>query len=463
MAKNKNNQTIWGTRIKDNTSNLFQRVGSSLNVDKRLYKEDINGSIAHVEMLFRQKIISFKIKNKIIFGLNKVEREISNQKFEFNKKYEDIHMNIEKRLFEIIGEEAGYIHTGRSRNDQIITDFKIWIKSSSKKIEKHLNKIINSTLKLAEKNIYTIMPGFTHLKNAQAISFAHYLMAYVEIFNRDKKRFNNNLDSLNENPLGVAALTGTSFNIDRNYTTKKLGFKKPTNNSIDTVSDRDFVLDFLYSVSVCSMHISRIAEELIIWNSEAFSLLNLSDKIVTGSSIMPQKKNPDVLEFLRGQSGNSYGNLFAMLTILKGLPLSYFKDLQDDKEIVFKSNDNLIDSLKILDEILKNISPNKKKMLELANSGYITATDLADYLVKNYSITFRRAYQKTAEIVNFAEKKRKRLDELTLEELKTIEPKLTSEVLKVFDLRISVNSKKSYGGTSFDNIKKMIKKYKKKK
>ena len=463
MAKNKNNQTIWGTRIKDNTSNLFQRVGSSLNVDKRLYKEDINGSIAHVEMLFRQKIISFKIKNKIIFGLNKVEREISNQKFEFNKKYEDIHMNIEKRLFEIIGEEAGYIHTGRSRNDQIITDFKIWIKSSSKKIEKHLNKIINSTLKLAEKNIYTIMPGFTHLKNAQAISFAHYLMAYVEIFNRDKKRFNNNLDSLNENPLGVAALTGTSFNIDRNYTTKKLGFKKPTNNSIDTVSDRDFVLDFLYSVSVCSMHISRIAEELIIWNSEAFSLLNLSDKIVTGSSIMPQKKNPDVLEFLRGQSGNSYGNLFAMLTILKGLPLSYFKDLQDDKEIVFKSNDNLIDSLKILDEILKNISPNKKKMLELANSGYITETDLADYLVKNYSITFRRAYQKTAEIVNFAEKKRKRLDELTLEELKTIEPKLTSEVLKVFDLRISVNSKKSYGGTSFDNIKKMIKKYKKQK
>ena len=460
MAKNKNNQTIWGTRIKNNTSNLFQRVGSSLNVDKRLYKEDINGSIAHVEMLFRQKIISFKIKNKIIFGLNKVEREISNQKFEFNKKYEDIHMNIEKRLFEIIGEEAGYIHTGRSRNDQIITDFKIWIKSSSKKIEKHLNKIINSTLKLAEKNIYTIMPGFTHLKNAQAISFAHYLMAYVEIFNRDKKRFNNNLDSLNENPLGVAALTGTSFNIDRNYTTKKLGFKKPTNNSIDTVSDRDFVLDFLYSVSVCSMHISRIAEELIIWNSEAFSLLNLSDKIVTGSSIMPQKKNPDVLEFLRGQSGNSYGNLFAMLTILKGLPLSYFKDLQDDKEIVFKSHDMLIDCLKIFDEILNNISPNKKRMLQLAESGYINATDLADYLVKNHSMSFRKAYQKTAAIVNLAEKKRKKLNELSIDELKKIEPKLTSDVLKVFDLKNSVNSKKSYGGTSFENIKKMIMKYK---
>ena len=307
------------------------------------------------------------------------------------------------------------------------------------------------------------MPGFTHLKNAQAISFAHYLMAYVEMFNRDQKRFVSNLDSLDENPLGVAALTGTSFNIDRNYTTKKLGFKRPTNNSIDTVADRDFVLDFLYGVSVCSMHISRIAEELIIWNSEGFNLINLSDKIVTGSSIMPQKKNPDLLEYLRGKSGNTYGNLFSMLTILKSLPLSYFKDLQDDKEIVFKSNDILLDCLKIFDEILKNLSPNKKKMLELASSGYITATDLADYLVKNNSMSFRKAYLKTAAIVNIAEKKKKKLDELTLEELKKIEPKLTSDVLKVFDLKNSVNSKKSFGGTSFANIKKMIIKYKNRK
>jgi argininosuccinate lyase len=323
--------------------------------------------------------------------------------------------------------------------------------------------VVLSILKLAEKNIYTIMPGFTHFKNAQAISFAHYLLAYVEMFNRDKKRFLNNLDNLYENPLGVAALTGTSFNIDRNYTTKKLGFKRPTNNSVDTVSDRDFVLDFLYSVSVCSMHISRIAEELIIWNSDAFNLIKLSDKVVTGSSIMPQKKNPDLLEYLRGKSGSSYGNLFAMLTILKGLPLSYFKDLQDDKEIIFKSNDTLMDCLKIFDEILKNFSPNKKRMLELANNGYITATDLADYLVKNYSMSFRKAYQKTAAVVNFAEKKKKKLDELSLEELKKIEPKLTNDVLKVFDLKNSVNSKKSYGGTSFDNIKKMIIKYKKSK
>ena len=463
MSKNKNNQAIWGNRIKKNTSSIFQKVGNSIDVDKRLYKEDIIGSIAHVEMLFKQKIITFKIKNKIVYGLNKIKKEITNKKFEFNKKYEDIHINIEKRLFEIIGEDAGFIHTARSRNDQVITDLKIWMKSSTKEINILLDTIIKSVIKAAEKNIYTLMPGFTHLKNAQPVSFGHYLMAYVEMFKRDQKRFINNLDSLNENPLGVAALTGTSFNIDRNYTTKKLGFTKPTNNSIDTISDRDFVLDFLYSISVCAMHISRIAEELIIWNSDAFKLINLSDKVVTGSSIMPQKKNPDLLEFLRGKSGIIYGNLFSMLTVLKSLPLSYYKDLQDDKEIVFKSNDTLQNCLKILDEILKNFTPNKKQMIELANSGYLTATDLADYLVKNHSMPFRKAYKVTANIVNFAEKKKKNLDQLTLAELKKIEPKLSNDVLKVFDLKNSVNSKKSYGGTSFDNIKKMILKYKRKK
>ena len=461
MTKNKNNETIWGSRIKNKTSPLFQKVGNSIDIDKRLYKEDIAVSIAHVEMLFKQKIISFKIKNKIIYGLNKIDKEILSKKFEFSKKYEDIHINIEKRLFEIIGEEAGYVHTARSRNDQVITDFKIWIKSANHKISAMLNNVINNSINLAEKNVETIMPGFTHLKNAQAVSFAHYLMAYVEMFKRDKDRFKSNLYGLNENPLGVAALTGTSFNVDRNYTTKKLGFERPTNNSIDTVADRDFVLDFLYSVSVCSLHLSRIAEELIIWNSDGFNLINLSDKIVTGSSIMPQKKNPDLLEYLRGKSGTTFGNLFSMFTILKGLPLSYFKDLQDDKEIVFKSYDVLFQSLKIFNEILKNVSPNKKKMLELAYSGYITATDLADYLVKNNSMSFRKAYQKTALLVNLAEKKKKKLNELSLEDLKKIESTLTNDVLKVFDLKNSVNSKKSYGGTSFDNIKKMIRKYKK--
>ncbi len=461
MTKNKNNHAIWSTRIKKKTSGIFLKVGSSIDVDKKLYKEDIRGSIAHVEMLFRQKIISFQIKNKIIYGLKKIEKEISKNKFEFDTKYEDIHMNIEKRLFKIIGDEAGYMHTARSRNDQVITDFKIWIKSATKEIDSNLIKIIKTTLKIAEKNIETVMPGLTHLKNAQPVSLGHYLMAYVEMFSRDKKRFNNNLESLNENPLGVSALSGTSFNIDRNYTTKKLGFKKPTNNSIDTVSDRDFVLDYLYSCSVCSMHISRIAEELIIWCSDGFSLIKLNDKVVTGSSIMPQKKNPDLMEYLRGKTGSVYGNLFSMLTILKGLPLSYFKDLQDDKEIVFKTHETLINNIKILDEILNNMTPNKKKMLNLANMGFITATDLADYLVKNHAMSFRNAYQKTAAIVNYAEKNKKKLQDLNLEELKKIVPKLTKDVLQIFDLKYSINSKKSYGGTAFDNIKKMILKYKK--
>ena len=461
MSQNKNNKTVWSTRITKDTSSIFQKVGSSLSVDKRLFKEDIAGSIAHVEMLFKQKIITFKIKNKTIWGLNKIRNEIIKKKFIFNPKHEDIHMSIEKRLFEIIGDDAGFIHTARSRNDQVITDFKIWLRNSTNEIINLLNSSIKIIVKNAEKNIETIMPGFTHLKNAQPISFAHYLLAYVEMFKRDKQRFKNNIENLLENPLGVAALAGTTFNIDRNYTTKKLKFSHPTNNSIDTISDRDFVTDFLYATSVCSVHISRFAEEFIIWNSDAFGLIKLNDRIVTGSSIMPQKKNPDQLEFLRGKTGNAFGNLFAMLTILKGLPLSYFKDLQDDKELVFKSFDQIKYSILIFNDILKNFSVDKKRMFELANKGYTTATDLADYIVIELKVPFRKAYQITAKIVNYAEVKKKRFDELSIKEIKKIEPKLNEEVLKIFDLKNSIKSKKSYGGTSFENIKKMINKYKK--
>ena len=461
MIKNKYNQAVWSKRIKKKPSLLFQEIGSSIDVDKRLFKEDIMGSLAHVEMLSKQKIITPKIKKIISKGLKKIEKEILQKKFFFNKKHEDIHMNIEKRLFQLIGDDAGFVHTARSRNDQVITDFKLWTKSSTKRIDKKLNELIKTILKVAKNNVQTIMPGFTHLKNAQPVSLAHYLLAYVEMFQRDKKRFFNNLENLNENPLGVAALSGTSFNIDRFYTTRKLGFKKPTNNSIDTVSDRDFVLDFLYTVSVCSLHISRIAEELIIWNSDGFNLIKLSDKVVTGSSIMPQKKNPDPLEYLRGKAGGTFGNLFSMLTILKGLPLSYFKDLQDDKEIAFRSFDILDNCISILNEVLNNFKPNKSEMLKLANKGFVTATDFADYLVKYHKKSFRKAYQITANIVNYAEEKKIKLNELSLKDLQKIEPELKSNVLNIFDLKNSINSKKSFGGTSFNNIKKMIVKYKK--
>ena len=461
MTKNKNNQPIWSSRIKKNSNNLFKKVGGSLDIDKRLFNEDISASIVHTEMLFKQKIINFKIKNKIVWGLNRIKNEIIKKKFPFDKNLEDIHMNIEKRLFDLIGEDAGFIHTARSRNDQVITDFKIWLKKSTYEITKTLDGLISTILKVADKNIKTVMPGFTHLKNAQPISFAHYMMAYVEMFKRDKKRFKNNLDALNENPLGVAALSGTSFNIDRNFTTKKLNFSKPTDNSIDTVSDRDFVLDFLYACSACSIHISRIAEEFIIWNSDAYNLIHLNDKIVTGSSIMPQKKNPDPLEYLRGKTGSSFGNLFSMLTILKGLPLSYFKDLQDDKELVFKSYDQLKISLSLLNDIFKNFSVNKKEMLSLANKGYLTATDLADYMVRELNYPFRKSYLQTAKIINFAERNGKSLNDLTINEINKVEPKLKSDVLKIFDLNYSINSKTSHGGTSFGNIKKMIRRYKK--
>ena len=461
MAKNKNNQTVWGTRIKKNRYSIYEKVGNSLEVDKRLFKEDIACSIAHVEMLYKQKIITFKVKNKIIFGLNRIKNHIIKKKFLFDGKDEDIHMFIENKLFEIIGEDAGYVHTARSRNDQVITDLKIWLRIKTEEIINLINNSIKIILKNANKNIYTIMPGFTHLKNAQPVSFAHYLLAYVEMFNRDKKRFKDNLNHLLENPLGVGALTGTSFNIDRNYTTKKLKFKTSTRNSIDTVSDRDYVLDFLYSSSVCAMHISRMAEEFIIWNSDAFNLISLNDSMVTGSSIMPQKKNPDPLEYLRGQTGNTYGDLLSMLTILKGLPLSYFKDLQDDKKKVFDTYDRLKSSIMITNEILNNFKVNKKKMLELSEKGHITATDLADYIVRELNYPFRKAYNIVAKLVNFCDQKNKNLNNLKINEIKKIEPKLDKNVLKIFDLENSIKSKKSFGGTSFENIKKMIKNYSK--
>ncbi len=461
MSKNKNNKPVWSTRIKKSSSSLYARIGGSINVDKRLYKQDILASSVHVEMLFKEKIISLQVKNKIIWGLKKILNEINKKKFSFNDQSEDIHMSIEKRLFDLIGEDGGFIHTARSRNDQVLVDFKLWMVEASEKIVKEIDLTTKLIIKIAEKNIFTIMPSFTHLKNAQPISFAHYILAYVEMFQRDKKRFLKNKETLLENPLGVAAIAGTNFNIDREFTSKKLKFEKPTGNSVDTVSDRDFVLDFLYSVSVCSNHISRFSEEFIIWNSDAFDLIKLKDKVVTGSSIMPQKKNPDTLEYLRGKTGNAYGNLFSMLTILKGLPLSYFKDLQDDKELSFKSYDQLKISLQLMREVLNNFIINKKKMIQLAEKGYTTATDLADYLVKEHKYPFRKAYLITSKIVNLAEQKNKKLEELLIHEVKGIDKNLNENVLKLLTLENSVKSKKSYGGTSFENIKKMIKKYKK--
>jgi len=458
--KNKN-KTVWSKRLKGKSSKSFQRIGSSINIDKRLYKQDIFASTVHTQMLIRQKIIPSGDGKKIINGLKKIKTLIDKGKFTFHEKYEDIHLNIEKKLFDIIGPSAGFMHTARSRNDQVVTDFKLWVKESSKDILKDITNVMKILIKKAEKNTDTVMPGFTHLKNAQPISFAHYLLAYYEMLNRDKKRFQNNLDLLDESPLGSAALSGTSYKIDRNFTSKKLGFKKPTNNSIDAVSDRDFAIDFLYAAAVCAMHLSRLAEDFIILNSDAFKLIYFNDNVLTGSSIMPQKKNPDPAELIRGRVGINYGKLNSILTIMKGLPMSYFKDLQDDKALVFEGYDTLKDTLTMSFELIDNLQISEKKMYEMANEGFTTATDFADYLVKEKNLTFRESYGISSQLVNFAEKQDKTLNKISLDELKKFYKDLDKNVLKVFDVRNSMNSKNSYGGTSSNNVKKMIKKYKK--
>ncbi len=455
------NKTVWSNRFKSSTSKSFQRIGASINVDKRLYEQDIFASKIHTQMLIKKKIIPAKEGKKILKGLEKIRGQIKKGKFIFKEKFEDIHLNIEKKLYEIIGNSAGYMHTARSRNDQVVTDFKLWVKDSSLILIKELNSLMKNIVSKADKNVNTVMPGFTHLKNAQPVSFAHYLLAYYEMLKRDKKRFQNNLELIDESPLGAAALSGTSYNIDRNFTSKKLGFKKPTDNSIDTVSDRDFAIDFLYSCAVCAMHLSRLAEDFIILNSDAYQLISFNDKMLTGSSIMPQKKNPDPAELIRGRTGINYGKLNSILTIMKGLPISYFKDLQDDKALVFDGFDTLKDTLIMSNELIKNVNPHKTRMFNMAKTGYTTATDFADYLVKDKKLSFRDAYKISSKIVDYAEKNKKNLDELTLNEIQKFYKYLNNNVLKIFNVKNSMNSKNSYGGTSERNIRNMIKKYKK--
>ena len=455
----KKNRAVWSNRLLKGNSKNFQRIGSSIHVDKRLYREDILASTVHVKMLIKQRIIPKKDGLKIIKGLQKIKKEIDRNKFKFKEQFEDIHQNIEKRLFQIIGESAGYLHTARSRNDQVVTDFKIWVKDSSKDINKILDTLIGSILKKAKKNINTVMPGFTHLKNAQPISFAHYLLAYVEMLNRDKKRFTNNIILIDECPLGSAALAGTSFNIDRKFTAKKLGFKKPTNNSIDSVSDRDFAIDFLSTAATCAMHLSRLAEDFIIFNSEAFGFIEFTDRVLTGSSIMPQKKNPDPAELIRGRTAINYGNLNSMLTIMKGLPISYYKDLQDDKELVFDSYDTLKDSLLMSIELMENLNAKKNNMKDMAQKGYTTATDFADFLTKKKNLPFRKGYTISSKLVNYAERKKVRLDQLSKSEINKFVKEIEVNIPKIFDVVNSMNSKTSFGGTSTKNVKKMITKY----
>ena len=459
MTKTKTNK-VWGERMKSKPSKLLTEINASIDIDQELYIQDIQGSIVHCKMLAKQKIIDQNISKKIVKGLEKIKKEIENNKFIFSKLDEDIHLNIEKRLFDIIGPEAGFLHIARSRNDQVTTDFKLWVMDSSKKLNVEIKSLIKAIIKLADKHKDIIMPGFTHLKNAQPVLFSHYLLAYVEMFKRDYKKYLNVIKNTSENPLGSAALAGTSFNLDRNYTSSNLGFDKPTDNSIDGVSDRDYALEFLFVSSLCSMHLSRLAEEIVLWNSDIVKMISIKDKMLTGSSIMPQKKNPDGAELLRGKTGSVYSNLQSLLVTMKGLPLSYFKDMQEDKKPVFETYHTVKLNLRIAKELIDSITPNKKVMRKFANDGYTTATDFADYLVKK-GLSFREAHKKSAKLVNIAEKKGMTLDQLKFKEIQSIDKLIDKDVLKILTVENSVNSKISYGGTSKRNVVKMINKLKK--
>ena len=442
--------------LKKGPSKLLEKINTSIDIDSRLYREDIEGSIAHTSMLIKTKIVSSKEGKKIISSLKKIRQNIEKGKVKFDKKYEDIHMNIEALLQIELGSLAGKLHTARSRNDQVATDFKLWIKKHIVQIDLDCQKFQHALINIAKKNTLSVMPGYTHLQIAQPVSLAHHCLAYVEMIGRDRDRLKDGLKRLNENPLGSGALAGTSFKIDRFLTTKLLGFDSPTRNSIDSVSDRDFVIDFVFNLSLISVHLSRLAEEIILWSSQQYNFITLPDELSTGSSIMPQKKNPDGAELVRAQAAQTIGNLSTILILLKGLPLTYSKDLQDDKKLTFNSFDSVHLGLEVMTELIKKIIFNTKNMKIAIESSHATATDLADWLVKNLQYPFRQAYQITGKIVAYADKKNVNLGDLTLLELKKFDNNITKDILLVLSSINSIKSKKSFGGTSPEIVKKSI-------
>lgn len=447
---------LWGGRFKQNSSKLLEEFNASINFDKKLYKEDILGSKIHAEMLYKIGILTYEEKNNIISALSKVHQEIEDDEFVFKIQDEDIHMAIERRIIQLIGDTAKKLHTARSRNDQVALDFRLYCKNKNEGIRDLLKELISTLVNIAKNHTDTIMPGMTHLQHAQPINLAFHLLAYCFMYKRDFERFLSDYNRNNYSPLGSAAFAGTSYRIDRDFSAKELGFKAPCQNAADGVSDRDFALDLLYGISMIAMHISRFAEELILWSSYEFKFINISDSFATGSSIMPNKKNPDVAELLRGKTGRMYGNLISLLITLKALPLAYNKDMQEDKEAVFDSVDNILLCLKVLNEMLKEITINKDIMLQKAKMGHITATDLADFLVQKKGISFRESHHIVGKVVAYAESKNCDISELSIDELKEQDERITADAKEVLDLRYSMNSRDSFGGTSQSEVKKQI-------
>jgi argininosuccinate lyase len=456
MTKRPDGQQMWGGRFSAKPDQVMEAINASIDVDKRLAEEDIAGSKAHAAMLAKTGVLSKADAAAIDTGLDQVLDEIRTGKLSYSKALEDIHMNVESRLKEIIGEPAGRLHTARSRNDQVATDFRLWVKSACGMRIRQIETLMKALLAQAEAHAASVMPGFTHLQTAQPVTFGHHLMAYVEMLSRDHGRFGDAIARMNESPLGAAALAGTGFPIDRDMTAAELGFQKPMANSLDAVSARDFALEALSAVAICAGHLSRLAEELVIWSSAQFGFVRLSDAWSTGSSIMPQKRNPDAAELVRAKTGKALGALVGLFTIMKGLPLAYSKDMQEDKATTFEAFDALDLSLQAMTGMISTMTPNVERMRASAASGFSTATDLADWLVRQLNIPFREAHHITGAAVKAAEQAGVALPDLQLATLQGIEPRITQDVFAVLTVEASVASRQSYGGTAPVRVREQI-------
>jgi len=454
--KSKAASSMWGGRFAGGPAAIMQRINASIDFDKRLYAQDIRGSKAHCRMLVKQKILTAADGALIQDGLDKVLAEIEAGNFPFSHALEDIHMNVESRLAELIGEAAGRLHTARSRNDQVATDFRLWVRDAMDGMDGALRELVAALLDRADEHAATVMPGFTHLQTAQPVTFGHHMMAYVEMISRDRSRLGDARHRLNECPLGSAALAGTSFPIDREATAAELGFARPMRNSLDGVSDRDFALEFMSASAICAVHLSRLAEELVIWTSSQFRFVTLSDAFTTGSSIMPQKRNPDAAELIRAKTGRVIGDLNALLIVMKGLPLAYSKDMQDDKEPVFEVADTMELAIAAMTGMVKDMKVNVEVLRAAAGAGYTTATDIADWCVRALEMPFRRAHHVAGSLVKLAEGKGCGLEDLTLAEMQAIEPGITEEARSVLTVDSSVAARTSLGGTAPARVREAV-------
>jgi argininosuccinate lyase len=453
-------QDMWGGRFSSRPADIMQAINVSIGVDQRLWAQDLAGSRAHCRMLMAQSIITEADGQAILGGLDTIEAEITGRTFPFRDQYEDIHMNVEARLSELIGEPSGRLHTARSRNDQVATDFRLWVRDACDQAIEQLQGLQKALLVRAEQHADDLMPGFTHLQTAQPVTLGHHLMAYVEMFGRDAGRFADARNRMNENPLGAAALAGSPFSIDRHMTAQALGFDRPMANSLDAVSDRDFALESLAAASITAGHLSRLAEEIVVWMTPMFGFASLPDDLTTGSSIMPQKRNPDAAELVRAKTGRILGSLVALSTVMKGLPLAYSKDMQEDKPPVFEAFDALTLALGAMTAMVSALQPNTEKMAAAAGAGFSTATDLADWLVRELNLPFRQAHHVTGAAVKRAEALGVGLVDLSLDELKFLHPGITEAVYEVLSPEASCASRQSYGGTAPEQVRVQIAEWK---